>query len=144
MIRNKIINHITKHGKKGVGERIWKDTLKQIQKTSLKSVRSTVQVALINAAPAFKMHKTTSRKAKRRKKTHLKEIPVFIKKHSIRMSLSMKNILSASKRSGVSTSTKLAKDILIASENKGPAIQKKNLVQEKVLTNKKYFRFYRW
>lgn len=141
MIKKKLINHLTLNGSKIKGEKIFKESIKKIQKESTKSLKKVVQLSIINSTPIFKLHRISNKK---RKKKKIKEIPSFIKNLNYRVSLSIKLILTSLKIKTKKISTKIKNEILQDLKSDKLSIQKKNELQKKASLNKRYFRYYRW
>ena len=88
-IKQKIINHFILKGKKHTSENIIKNSIKKLQKQSLKSTQKIIKQAIILATPLFKINKKQSKK----KRTLTKTTPSFISNYNARISLGIKLIL---------------------------------------------------
>jgi len=143
-IKKKLINHLMINGEKKTSEKILLQSLKELQKSSLKQTKELIKNALAYSTPIFKLHIIENKKQKK-KNRKIKEIPSFIYSNTSRVSLAIKIIIEAVKKQKHKFfATKLNKEILLNSQQKGDAIQLKNDLQKKVLLNKRYFYFYRW
>ena len=140
--KNKIINHLTARGKKHTSEKIFLKTLKKLQKDSKKQSSKIFKLAIVMASPTFKLH---TLKQKKRKKKKGKEIPAFISKTKIRISLAIKNILLITqKKKKRVTYLNLREEVLATAQKKSETIERKNTTQEQILTKKHLLRYYRW
>lgn len=140
--QNKIVNHLTNNGKKYTSEKIFLKSLKQLQRDSKKESKKLLKLAIITSSPVFKLHVLTQKKRKKKKG---REIPAFINKTKIRVSLAIKNILlTARKKKNNNTYLSFKKELLLTAQGKSETIEYKNLVQEQILTKKHLLRYYRW
>jgi small subunit ribosomal protein S7 len=143
-IKDKLINHLMKHGKKNTAEKLLLESMKTILKNSNKRADEVTQLALLSATPIFKLHQIKDKKRKK-KNRKIKEIPAFISSQEKRMSAAAKLIvLGARKKKNKNFGAKLAEEICLNAEQKGFATEIKNDTQKKVLKNKNYFFYYRW
>jgi ribosomal protein S7 len=140
-IKQKLINHITLNGEKKTGEKIVLNCFKELHKKSKRKTDDIMKLAIINATPIFKLHTIKNKKSKKRK---VKEIPAFITNNIYRVSLAIKFIINSIKKKKEHFYSKLEKEIILNSQQKGEAVQLKNNLQQKVLVQKKYLKFYRW
>lgn len=141
-IKLKLINHLLKNGNKKTCENILLKSLKTIQKSSLKSYKKVLKMAIINSSSIFRIIKL---KQKKRKKKSTKEIPMFIFKNFERISWSLKVILSYSKKQNVNNFyKKLKQEIMISSKNKGNSIDKKIDTHKQILPKKRLLLYFRW
>ena len=142
-IKLKLINHLLKNGKKQTCETIFLKSLKNLQKSSLKSHQKILKIAIINSASIFRIVKL--KKKKRKKKKSSKEIPTFIFNNFERISWALKVILTHSKKQNINKFyQKLEQEILTCSKNKGNSIDKKIDLNKQILTKKRLFLYYRW
>lgn len=140
-IKKKLINQVMKNGEKKTSEKIILQSFKELQKNSFKKTNELVKLAVIYSIPIFKLNKI---KNKNKKKKNLKEIPSFITSNNSRVSLAIKLILKTIKKKKENFYSKLNKELLLNSQQKSETIQLKNNLQKKVLTKKRYLKFYRW
>jgi ribosomal protein S7 len=144
-IKNKIVNHIMIDGKKKTSEKLFLKSFKQLQTNSKKQTKKFFQLCLINATPIFKLHQSSNKKVKK-KKRKIRIMPVFINSMFNRLSLGIKFIIKniRKKKSNTYFYSKLTQEILLLSENKGfiSDITKENC--KKILLNKRYTKHYRW
>jgi ribosomal protein S7 len=141
-LKEKIINHFMKNGKKTISEKILLNSLKELQKISLKQSEELIKNAVINSLPVFKINKIENKKQKK-KKNKIKEIPFFIVNNKSRISLSVKLIIESLKKQSYFFKD-FNKEILLNNQQKGNSVQLNTELQKKVILNKRYFRFYRW
>lgn len=142
--KKKLWNHATKHGKKGISERIIAKSFKESQKSQKKNLNEIIKLSIISSMPTFKIVKLTN---KRRRKKSIKEIPTFLSNHGSRISWSLKNIIKAVAQKKTKKSTFLAelrKEYFLLSKPESQVLMLKNDIQKSSLKEKKYFRFYRW
>jgi ribosomal protein S7 len=141
-IKKKIVNHFMKDGKKPTSEKILLNSLKELQKSSLKQSEELIKNAVINLLPIFKINKIENKKQKKNKRK-IKEIPLFIVNNNSRISLAIKIIIESLKKQACFFKD-FNTEILASNQQKGYAMQIKSELQKKVIYNKRYFRFYRW
>lgn len=142
--KNKIINHLMVNGGKETGEKVLLKSLKEIQKESKKQSQELIKLGIVYATPAFKLHRITNKKQKKRNKK-VREIPAFISDKKARISLAIKFIVTnLKKKKSANFYEKLKQELLANAQYKGSAIQIKNELQKQVLANKRYFAYYRW
>lgn len=146
-IKEKLLNHIMKKGRKETCEKILLKSVKQLQKETLKKALNVVKGALINVIPVFKIN-TIEIKKKKRKKT-IREEPVFLVFNKSRISEAIKLIIKASKKIEKNITSYYLKLVVgLLCDCKGgvesEAVLMKNNIQEKVLAKKKYLKNYRW
>ena len=140
-IKAKFINHLMESGQKKTSEKILLKSFKELQKNSNKKFIRVLKLALIYSTPIFKIYKIKNKKKKKKK---IREIPVFISNKNLRVSSSIKLILSnLKKKEKIKFYYKLKEEILLNAENKAFTIQIKNKLQKDVLIKKRYFFYYR-
>jgi ribosomal protein S7 len=140
-IKNKIINHLMKHGKKQTSEKIFSKSIKELQKSTLKRTKDVIILSIKQTTPIYKMHFLTQKK---RKNKTIKEIPTFIKTSGSRTSLAIKFIVQATRKKNRSTYKNLKEEILLSSQALGDSVKVKQDLQEAVLKKKKLFKYYKW
>ena len=142
-IKNKIINHLIKNGKKNKSEKILLKSIKELQKISAKPTNKLIQLALVFTTPIFKIN--TIKKKGKKKKLKSQAIPTFISNKKLKTSFAIKFITSTAKlqKSNI-FAKKLQEEILTTSQNKGATIKAKNQIQKQALTNRHLFQYYRW
>nr|QYB23227.1 ribosomal protein S7 [Lithodesmioides sp. mgcode 4] len=128
----RFINKLTLKGKKFKSYKIFKNSIKYIQKKTKKNHKKLFQFSLINISPLFNLK---SIKKKRKKST---EFPFFIKSN-LRISLAIKFILEKRR----SSNTILNKEIISIMKNHSNIFQKKKTLNEFSFNQKKYAN-YRW
>ena len=144
LIKNKIINHLQINGKKYKGEKILIQTVKELQKSTVKPSRKLIKLALVVSSPIFKIHEITQKKRKKKKqKTRI--IPAFIYNKSSRISFSIKYIIKTAEKNNISLFFfKLKEEFLLTAQYKSDSIEKKQDLQKRLLTYKHLFKYYRW
>lgn len=143
-IKNKLINHLCIHGKKGKSEKIVCKSIKTLQATSKKSSKKLLQLALISSAPVFKINTFTQKKRKK-KKQKAKLIPAFISSKMSRISFAIKLIVTATRKKRTSSiSQNLSEEVLSSAQNKSFSIELKKDTQKQVFLNRHLFKYYRW
>jgi ribosomal protein S7 len=142
-VKTKLLNHLTKNGEKKTSEKILFKSFKKLQKDSIKSTKDLLKTALVLSTPVFKVH-TIKNKKQRKKNRKIKKIPYFIVNNSSRISLAVKFIMKSINNKFKPLYKKLQNEILLTSQQKGDSINFKKELQKQVLTNKKYFNFYKW
>jgi ribosomal protein S7 len=143
-LKKKLVNHVTKNGKKHQSEKTIQKSWKAVQKAQKGNHRKVIKLSIINTIPTFKIIKLTDKK---RRKKSIKEIPALVSSYKSRVSLGLKNIIKAT--AGVQTKQspffeKFKNELLLGASFETNTIATKNNVQTKALNEKKYFRFYRW
>lgn len=145
-IKKKFANHLMLSGNKQNSENILLKSFKKFQQSSKKQTKKFFQLALIYSTPIFKLHESSNKKLKKRKRNKIKTIPAFMTKSLNRISLGIKYIISniEKKKSHNVFFNKLNQEILLIIKTKGNNLENKKETQKKVLVNKRYFRYYRW
>ena len=143
-IKNKFINNLLIKGKKSKSEKVMLKSFKVLQTRSKKSSKKLIQLALISNTPIFKINTITQRK-KKKKKQKTKIIPAFIYKKSSRISFAIKFIITITKKNQNSNFVKkLPEEIILSSQNRSNAIEKKKETQKQVFLSHHLFKYYRW
>ena len=144
-LRKKLINHITKNGKKYKSEKTITKGFKAAQKSQKRNHGKITKLSILNTIPVFKIIKLTDKK---RRKKSTKEIPTLVSSYTSRVSLGLKylikttNTITQTKRTAFYK--KFKNEILSGATLESNATAMKNNFQTKALQEKKYFRFYRW
>ena len=142
-LKTKIVNSFMINGEKKTSEKILLKALKALQKSTNKNSKDLLQRFVINSTSTFKLNEQVVKKGKRKV---TKSTPSFILNDSLRISTSLKSIkrvLKKNKQSNLFYS-RLAEEILSASELKGQVVEKKNELQKQILLNKRYLSKFRW
>jgi ribosomal protein S7 len=142
-LKKKLANHITKNGKKQISEKIVAKTFKRIQKSQKKNYTEIIKLSITNATPTFKIIELTDKK---RKKKSIKEVPTFLSNYNFRTSWGIKYLAKTSKLQ-INQATflkKMENEFIVTAKFESQTITLKNSFQNKVLQEKKYFRYYRW
>ena len=135
LIVAKFINYIMKNGKKSIAERIFYDSLDMIN-NQLKTDKSIeiFKKAIDNVSPVLEV------KSKRIGGATY-QVPMEVSKDR-RMALAMRWILTfARSRKGKTMSTRLASELIAASNNEGSAIKKKEDTHKMADANKAFAHF---
>ena len=143
-LQKKLINHVTKNGKKHKSEKVVTKSFKAIQKSQKKNHGKVTKLSIINTIPTFKIIKLTNKK---RRKKSVREIPTLVSSYKSRVSLGLKYLIKATtstQAKQMNFSEKFKNELLSGTVLENNAISTKNNFQTKALTEKKYFRFYRW
>ena len=141
-IQEKITNHLIINGEKYTSEKILLKSVKELQKDSKKQAKKILKLAVITLNPTFKFHTLTQKKRKKKKK---KEIPAFINKAKIRVSLAIKSILFIAKKKRTDNIYLIfKKELLSTAQGKSETIDFKINNQKQILTKKHLLRYYRW
>ena len=135
-IKTKIINFLMKNGKRNKGEKIIVKTFKELQKYSTKQSKKLLQLSVIASLPTTKTYKIRNKKNK--KKTLIREVPIFIKKKTLKISLAIKFILKAISKKKNNFFTKFKQEIILNSQFKSTSITFKNELQKQSLIKKHY------
>lgn len=145
-IKNKLANHIMLSGNKHKSENILLKSFKNFQQSSKKQTKKIFQLALVYSTPIFKLHESINKKLKKRKQSKIRVIPAFMPKTINRISLGIKYILSNIAKKKVSNFfyKKLNQELLLIIKTKGNNLEIKKETQKKTLSNKRYFKYYRW
>jgi len=142
-LKEKILNHIFKNGKKKTSEKILTKSFKTIQKSQKKSHSEIMKLSIINSTPTFRVIKLKNNR--RKKKKSIKEIPAFLSTYMFRSSWALKYIVTNSnKKTSNIFYNQLKDETLLNAKHEGNAVKLKNELQNQALQKKKYFRHYRW
>ena len=140
-IITKLLNHLTKNGKKVKSEKIILQSIKELQKPFKKQNKKVIQLSLILSSSIFKLLVTTQKK---RKKIKNKISSSFIIRQNARISFAIKSIIKETKKSKTQYFYQaLKKKIMETSNLEGPVITQKSETQKKVLLNKHLFKYYK-
>lgn len=133
---SKFINMIMRNGKKSIAEKIMYHALNSVEgKNNLDSVE-TMEKALENVRPVVEVKS-------RRVGGATYQVPVEVRP-SRRNTLAMRWLIDAAKKRGEKTmASKLAGELLDASENKGSAVKKREDTHKMAEANKAFSHF-RW
>ncbi len=135
-LKEKIVNHITKKGKKEISEKLFFKSLKLNQKSSLKDFNKMVKLAILHASPII----TVKRLQKNKRKS--KEFPFIVQKR-IRMFLAINLIISYARNKRTGFTDCLNEEITNSASNNSFMLRNMNENQENHLNLKKYV-YYRW
>ncbi|MBC8258482.1 MAG: 30S ribosomal protein S7 [SAR324 cluster bacterium] len=137
LLVSKFINSLMKHGKKSIAERIFYGALDEVaENESEMSPLETFKAAIENVMPSVEVKS-------RRVGGSTYQVPMEVR-HSRSQSLAIRWLIeNANSRSGLSMRTKLAAEIMDASNSKGSAIKKKEDTHKMAEANKA-FAHYRW
>ena len=143
-LQKKLINHVTKSGKKHKSEKAITKSFKATQKYQKKNHGKITKLSIINTIPTFKIIKLTNKK---RRKKSIKEIPALVSSYKSRVSLGLKYLIKATTTTQTKQTAffkKFKNELLSGANSENIAITAKNNFQAKALNEKKYFQFYRW
>ena len=145
-LQKKLINHITKNGKKHKSEKTIIKSFKTIQKSQKKNHGKITKLSILNTIPIFKIIKLTNKK---RKKKSTKEIPTLVSNYTSRISLGLKYLIKTTANTTTQSKQtaffkKFKTELLLGTISENNANKIKNNFQTTALQEKKYFRFYRW
>ena len=143
-LQKKLINHITKNGKKHKSEKAILKSFKATQKSQKKNHEKITKLSILNTIPTFKIIKLTNKK---RRKKSIKEIPTLVSSYSSRVSLGLKYLIKTTAITQTKQAAffkKFKNELLLGANLENSATTMKNNFQTKALQEKKYFRFYRW
>lgn len=141
-LKKKLINHVTKNGKKHQSEKVIHKSFKAVQKSQKRNHGKIIKLSLINTIPTFKLIKLTDKK---RRKKSIKEIPALVSSYKSRVSLGLKNFIKTiANEHNAAFFEKFKNELLLGAFSETRTVTTKNNSQVKALTEKKYFRFYRW
>lgn len=143
-LQRKLINHVTKNGKKHKSEKAVAKSFKATLKLQKKNHGKVAKLSITNTIPTFKIIKLTNKK---RRKKSIKEIPTLVSSYKSRVSLGLKYLIKSTateQTKQAAFSEKFKNELLSGAVSENNAIIAKNNFQAKALVEKKYFRFYRW
>lgn len=142
-LKAKLGNILMMKGKKKTGEKILLKSVKRLQKSISKNLRTLVQLSIVNTTSTFKLNEQIVKKGKRKA---VRITPSFIPSDSLRLTTSLKFLkMGAFKnRKAVSFYEKFTDEILASFTLKSQAVEKKNEVQKEILANKRYLSRFRW
>ena len=143
VLKDKIVNVLMKNGGKHRSEKILLKSSKLLQKSSKKSFKNLVQLAIINTTSTFKLNEQVMKKGRRKSK---KVTPSFIIKDSLRIMTALKYIKTTIRKNKNSTNfhKSLVKEILVSSCLKGQSVEQKTKLQAQILLNKRYLSKFKW
>ncbi len=139
-LKQKLLNHMLKGGKKHTSEKNLIKSFKSIQKSKKKPHDTVMKSAILNTTPMFRVIKL---KVKNKRKKSVREIPAFLSTYHYRTSWTLKYLIKVSK-TNKNFSENFVNEILLSSKNESKSIILKNELQNKALQKKKYFKHYRW
>ena len=145
-LQKKLINHVTKNGKKHKSEKTIIKSFKIAQKSQKKNHGKITKLSILNTIPIFKVIKLTNKK---RKKKSTKEIPTLVSNYTSRVSLGLKYLIKTTANTKTQNKQttffkKFKNELLLGTISENNANTMKNNIQTTALQEKKYFRFYRW
>lgn len=131
------------NGKKKTGEKLLLKSVKRLQKSTSKNLKTLIQMSIVNTTSAFKLSEQVVKRGKR-KATRV--TPSFIPNDSLRLTASLKFLkMGASKsRKAAFFYEKFTDEILASFTLKSQAVEKKNEVQKEILMNRRYLSRFRW
>jgi len=145
ILKNKLINSFMSNGQKETCEKILKQTLKNTQRNSTKNCKKLLQLFVVNLTPMFKFNKQSKKRGKKKK---IEFIPYLIPTNELRINFALKLLrLTLIKRKKNSFTNSLSNEILTSVLSNGStsiSIEKKNEMQNQILTQKRYFYKFKW
>jgi small subunit ribosomal protein S7 len=134
VVVSKFINHIMRKGKKSVARKILYHALEEVSKKKKGDILEIFEKALENVSPSMEVRS-------RRIGGAIYQVPVVVGRER-RASLAMRWLVSAARtKKGRSMESKLAEEIINASENTGTAVKKKEDVHRMAESNKAFAHF---
>ena len=144
-IKNIILNHLMINGNKKTCETTLLKSLKNIQKDCNKPHKTIIKIAIINSTSAFRLIQLKQKKRKIKKKKNSKEIPIFISNNNERIIWALKFIVqNIKKNTTIKLHSKLTREIISNSQNKGNSLQIKTDLHKQTITKKRMFLYFRW
>ena len=144
-LRKKLINQITKSGKKQTSEKNITKSFKAAQKSQKKNHAKVTKLSVLNTIPIFKIVKLTNNK---RRKKSIREIPTLVSNYDSRVSLGLKYLIksinSPASNKQETFLKKFKNELLASATAESNATTINQNFQTKALNEKKYFRHYRW
>ena len=146
ILKKKIINILTKKGKKATVEKVFLKAIKTLQQEHNKSTEKLIKLAVYHSLSPFKI--LTFRQKTKKKKKKVREAPFYIKSYENQISFAIKNLLkiiNVKKKSQFKKChNNLKNEILLASKNSSHSVEIKKNIQ-KFITDKRYLlRYYKW
>lgn len=136
-IKDKILNKLTKNGKKETSEKIFKKSLKFIQKFNYQDHNDILKIALINTSPILNIRSIKTRKKQK------KQYP-YVLNNKTRLFFAINFILNfTTKKSNSLFYKKLANEFILASKNESESNKQKTSLHERAFIFKKFAK-YRW
>lgn len=131
------------NGKKQTGEKIILQSAKRLQKSTNKSLKNLMHLAIINTTSTFKLNEQVLKKGKRKT---TRTSPSFITTNSSRNTISLKLLRNSALKSQKATQffDKFASEILTSVNSKSQAVDRKNEIQSQIFANKRYLSRFRW
>lgn len=140
-LTTKILNHLTKHGKKIKSEKILLQSIKSLQQNLKKQSKKITQLAVVLSSPVFKFAVTTKKKHKKKKN---KITPTFVTNGQIRNSLAIRLIIKETRTSRtLHFYQTLSQNIIKTCNLTGSIINEINAAKKKILLNKRLFKYYK-
>lgn len=144
-IKNLLINHIIKNGKKKTCEIILLKSFKNIQKECKKPHKTLLKLSIIKSTSVFRLMQLKQKKRKIKKIKNSKEIPLFIFSNSERISWALKYISQTTKKKITNNFYKnLKQEIIFSSQNEGDSTKIKTNLHKQIITKKRLFLYFRW
>jgi ribosomal protein S7 len=143
ILKEYIKTSLLTNGKKQTSEKIFKKSVKQIQKQSNINHKLLIKKAVIFSICVFKIEKQSNKRGKRR---IVKEIPFFISNKNTRKNKSLKNIRNSSIKNKELNNfyKKFSNEILLTCNKKSESINNRDNVNKHVLSKKRYLNKFKW
>lgn len=143
-IKNILINRIMFKGKKHTSEKLILKCFKALSKNSKKQQKKIIKFFLLNITPIFKLHKSSNKKVKK-KKRKIRITPFFILKQQNRISLGIKIFLkNLKKKENNYFFENIFKNILSAANNESYSVEIKNESQKTALNHKRFLKHFKY
>ena len=136
-LKQKIVNHIFKEGKKQKSEKILKTSVKLLQKYQKKSHNDIIKLTMLNYIPTFRLIKLKREKA-------ILEVPTFISSLHNRSSWGIKYFIKTVTSDTTKTLSEKLKKTFLSYATKTETLTFKDELQKNALKQKNYFKYYRW
>jgi small subunit ribosomal protein S7 len=136
-LQEKFINYIMLHGKKSIARRIFKDVMSEVEKKGHKDPKAIFEKAIENIKPSMEVRPKRIGGA-------VYQIPIEVKPKR-RIMLSFRWMLAAArKEKGSPVATRIARQILEASDGIGTAVKKKEDTHKMAAANKAFAHYARY
>lgn len=130
-VKQKIISHTFKNGKKQISEKLFKQSFKSLQKTQKKYHIEILKQSILNSTPIFRIIKLKRRKSKM-------EIPAFLSSYSYRTSWGLKYLVKMS-RNKKSFYKQFEQEVLSSAKLVSDTVKFKEELHKSTLQKKKAF-----
>lgn len=137
MLKDKFVNHIMLDGKKSLARRIVEESFEIMKSKGVKEPQKAFEEAISNVSPMLEIRA-------KRVGGAVYQVPVEVPEKR-RVTLAFRWIIKAARSSkGSSMATRLANELMQASNNEGAAVKKKDDVHRMAEANKAFAHFARY